>query len=71
MAAGPNTLQIPGKVEMQHHTLDFAIDSADLRFTPQPNDIRDCVLNFIINASRAVSLWRGPPTLSRRSTIMS
>ncbi|HEX4487738.1 MAG TPA: VWA domain-containing protein [Terriglobales bacterium] len=40
----------PATVEMQHHSLDFAIDSADLRFTPMPNDIRHCVLNFMISS---------------------
>jgi hypothetical protein len=42
--------KVPGKVEMQHHTLDFAIDTADLRFTPLPNDVRHCVLNFMISS---------------------
>ena len=46
--ASLNGRKAPGKVEMQHHTLDFAIDTADLRFTALPNDIRHCVLNFMI-----------------------
>jgi hypothetical protein len=42
--------KVPGKVEIQHHTLDFAIDTADLRFTPLPNDVRHCVLDFMISS---------------------
>lgn len=68
--AADNTLQIPGKVEMQHHTLDFAIDSADLRFTPQPNDIRDCVLNFMIRRQPGGVFVARTSNLSRRSTKM-
>jgi hypothetical protein len=37
-------------VEIQHHIVDFAIDSADLRFTPMPNDVRHSVLNFMISS---------------------
>jgi VWFA-related protein len=40
----------PANVEIQHHGIDFAIDSADLRFTPMPNDVRHCVLNFMISS---------------------
>jgi VWFA-related protein len=42
--------KLPANIEMQRHSLDFAIDSADLRFTPTPNDLRRCVLNFMISS---------------------
>jgi VWFA-related protein len=40
--------KIPATVQVQHHGLDFAIDSGDLRFLPMPKDVRRCVLNFMI-----------------------
>ena len=42
--------KLPATVEMQHHAIDFAIDSADLSFAPLPNDVRHCVLNFMISS---------------------
>jgi VWFA-related protein len=39
---------LPAAVEMQHYSIDYAIDSADLRFIPLENEIHHCALSFMI-----------------------
>jgi len=39
---------LPATVELQHYGIDYAVDSADLRFVPMENDIHHCALSFVI-----------------------
>lgn len=39
---------LPATVELQHYSIDYAVDSSDLRFVPMENNIHHCKLNFTI-----------------------